>query len=192
MIYTNSIRKIGGIALLLSLATPAKKISIEEIVKQPVIEKINKYETDENINKYLDSIYKNLEIPEIIDGTFVKSIILTESGGYSKAISRVGARGLMQLTKDTWNEVEDLNYYAFSFDPERNIEAGIKYLTWINNYCEKRYPYWEGLSTKEKQDIIATAYNGGITRLKKRDWDISQMPKETRHYVKRISAVGQK
>ena len=69
------------------------------------------------------------------------------------------------------------------FDSEYNFYVGKAYLNYLEKFCSKHHPNWEGLSLDEKREILAASYNGGATRLKARGWDISKMPKETRKYV---------
>ncbi len=59
-----------------------------------------------------------------IDADLLASVVRTESGGQVRAVSRAGARGLMQLMPGTASElgVED------AFRPEENIAGGTAYL----------------------------------------------------------------
>ena len=56
--------------------------------------------------------------------------IKQESSFNPTAVSKCGARGLMQIMPPTWREITvkdaDLNNYIF--DPEKNLDAGCKYL----------------------------------------------------------------
>lgn len=59
-----------------------------------------------------------------LDVDLLASLVMAESGGNSRAVSRAGARGLMQLMPGTAAElgVED------SFRPEQNVRGGSTYL----------------------------------------------------------------
>jgi hypothetical protein len=59
-----------------------------------------------------------------VDADFIASVIRAESGNNPKAVSRKGARGLMQLMPGTANQLGVTN----SFDPAQNVEAGVRYL----------------------------------------------------------------
>jgi soluble lytic murein transglycosylase-like protein len=58
-----------------------------------------------------------------VEPEIIKAIIMAESGFNPKAVSKVGARGLMQLMPRTANflGVKD------SFKPDHNIDAGVRY-----------------------------------------------------------------
>jgi len=59
-----------------------------------------------------------------VDEDLLASVVKAESGGNVRAVSRTGARGLMQLMPGTAHElgVED------SFQPEQNVRGGTAYL----------------------------------------------------------------
>jgi len=59
-----------------------------------------------------------------VDKNIIRSVILTESAGNPKAVSKAKAKGLMQLIDST---AEDMGV-ANSFDPKQNILGGTKYL----------------------------------------------------------------
>jgi hypothetical protein len=64
-----------------------------------------------------------------IDPSLVKSVMLVESGFNPRAVSRKGARGLMQLMPAT------AKLYGVSdvFDAGQNIRGGVRYLTYLLN-----------------------------------------------------------
>ena len=103
-------------APLLPLATPAVP-SIKPLIK---VEMTSKQKNAENRYQslILEAANRYKVEPEII-----KAIIMAESGFNSKAVSKVGARGLMQLMPRTARSlgVED------SFKPAHNIDAGVRY-----------------------------------------------------------------
>src|SRR5216683_2364231 len=59
-----------------------------------------------------------------IDPDFINSVIRAESGFNSRAVSKKGALGLMQLMPQTASQLGVTN----SFDPNANVEGGTKYL----------------------------------------------------------------
>jgi len=64
-----------------------------------------------------------------MDPALIKAIIMAESGHNPKAVSKRGAKGLMQLMPLTAKSlgVEDV------FDPEHNIKAGVVYFKKLLN-----------------------------------------------------------
>src|SRR5436305_460879 len=100
----------------------------------------------------------------------VAALIHTESAGNPRAVSRKGARGLMQLMPATAERfgvhLEKLN------DPKENLEAGIRYLSWL----VEQFP-------NDLSKVLA-AYNAGENAV----WRYGGIPpyRETRDYVKRI------
>src|SRR5712671_1428769 len=78
-----------------------------------------------------------------VDADLLFSVIAAESNFNSKAISRRGARGLMQLLPATAARlgVKDI------FDPAQNIDAGTQYL--------------HELMTRYRGDLVLAAYNAG-------------------------------
>jgi soluble lytic murein transglycosylase-like protein len=59
-----------------------------------------------------------------IDPDFINSVIRAESGFNSRAVSKKGAQGLMQLMPQTASQLGVAN----SFDPNANVEGGTRYL----------------------------------------------------------------
>ena len=86
--------------------------------------------------------------------SLVCAVIHTESGFDPEAVSYVGARGLMQITEDTfewarWRMEDDDAVYDDMFDPETNIKYGCYVLSWLKG--------------KLSVDTTAlAAYNAGI------------------------------
>jgi hypothetical protein len=100
----------------------------------------------------------------------VAALIRQESAGNPRAVSHKGARGLMQLMPATAQRFgvrkEKLH------DPKENIEAGIRYLSWLAD----QFP--DDLSK------VLAAYNAGEGAV----WRYGGIPpyRETRNYVRRI------
>ena len=86
-----------------------------------------------------------------IDPALVMALIQVESGFNPDAVSNRGAMGLMQIVPGT---AEHLGLVA-PFDPEANIEAGVRYLAWLSK------------AFKRNTRLILAAYNAGPTKVKK-------------------------
>jgi soluble lytic murein transglycosylase-like protein len=59
-----------------------------------------------------------------VDSDFIRSVIKQESAGNANAVSRTGARGLMQLMPGTALQLG----VSDSFSPEQNVHGGTHYL----------------------------------------------------------------
>jgi soluble lytic murein transglycosylase len=124
-----------------------------------------------------------------LDPYLVAAIVREESGYYPRAVSRVGARGLMQLMPSTAQPMAEVRGWSFRGgelldDPAANIQMGTA--------------FFAGL-VKEFGDprIAIAAYNAGPRRA--REWWkarksddveawVEQIPyDETRQYVKRVT-----
>ncbi len=103
-----------------------------------------------------------------MDPALIKAIIMAESGHNPKAVSKRGAKGLMQLMPITAESlgVEDI------FDPEHNIKAGVV--------------YFKKLLTQFDGDVklALAAYNAGSRKVRK----YKGIPpfKATRIYIRKV------
>lgn len=100
----------------------------------------------------------------------VAAVIRAESAGNPRAVSRVGARGLMQLMPATAERFGIRHQHLFN--PAQNLEAGSRYLSWLVD----QFP-------NDLAKVLA-AYNAGENAVK----NYGGVPpyRETRGYVKRI------
>lgn len=87
------------------------------------------------------------------DWRLITSLIYQESGFDQYSESWTGASGLMQLMPST---AESLGIDSLS-DPEENIEAGIKYIAWLDKQFVDKVP-----DSLERQKFILAAYNVGL------------------------------
>jgi soluble lytic murein transglycosylase-like protein len=105
-----------------------------------------------------------------VDPRLVRAVIQVESAYQQRARSRKGAMGLMQLMPETAREYGVTDPY----DPQSNIEAGIKHLKALL----QRFP----------KDLALAAYNAGEAAVQ-RFRGIPPYP-ETRAYVASILALA--
>ena len=82
-----------------------------------------------------------------VNPNLIRAIVSVESAGRLDAVSPAGARGVMQLMPATAERMGVSRHELF--DPERNMEAGVRYLAFLN----KRY---NGNPT-----LVAAGYNAG-------------------------------
>jgi soluble lytic murein transglycosylase-like protein len=119
---------------------------------------------DDDLDTYIKHVAARYEVP----ADLVAAVIEAESSRNPRAVSRRGARGLMQLMPKTAKRlgVDD------PFDPRANIEAGVKHLRAMIDIFGNDLPR------------VLAAYNAGeVAVIKHRG-----VPpyRETRAYVKRI------
>ena len=77
--------------------------------------------------KNFDSIISEFAKRYQIDFALIKAMIRAESGFNPQAVSRKGARGLMQLMPETALRMNVSN----AFNPKENIEGGVRYFKYL-------------------------------------------------------------
>lgn len=87
------------------------------------------------------------------DWRMITSLIYQESGFDHYSESWTGASGLMQLMPNT---AESFGIDSLSA-PEQNIEAGIKYIAWLDKQFIEKVP-----DSLERKKFILAAYNVGL------------------------------
>lgn len=102
-------------------------------------------------NRY-DSIIFRIAGEEGIDPLLVKSVIKVESDFNPNAVSPAGAMGLMQIMEMIAHSYNVKN----PFNPEENLQAGIKHLAWLLRSLQNDTP------------LALAAYHAGIGRVKSR------------------------
>jgi len=103
-----------------------------------------------------------------VDPELIRAIIMAESSNNPRAVSKRGARGLMQLMPATAKAlgVED------SFDPEHNIYGGVRYFRQLLDRFDG--------DTR----MALAAYNAGIRKV--RQYQGIPPFKATHYYIKRV------
>ena len=99
------------------------------------------------------------------------AVIKTESNFRQHAVSKAGAKGLMQIMPATWKEwAEKCNIQDPKiFNPDHNIHVGCAYLAWCIEHAGD-----------VRKGLIA--YNRGLTRGRRENWEVDW-------YYKRIIRV---
>ncbi len=106
-----------------------------------------------------------------VDPAFIAAVIRAESNGVPTAVSRKGARGLMQLMPATARRLG----VRSPFDPKENIRGGTAYLAELAARYGDTHP-----------DLVLAAYNAGEHAVE----EYKGVPpyRETREYVRRVLA----
>lgn len=139
--------------------------------------------------EYIDKASQNYGLEKEL----ICAVINTESRFDKDAESSAGARGLMQLTPDTYSWLAGLRgeetVDGGLFDPEINIDYGCYFLRYL-------------LDTYEYEETAVAAYNAGVNRV--REWlddpelssdgkTLSVIPyEETSNYVKKVEKAKKK
>lgn len=115
--------------------------------RRPAINSVNR-----SLDSRFDGLIESTSARHGVDPRLVKCIIRVESDFNPNAVSPAGAMGLMQLMKET------ADYYALRepFNPEKNIEAGIRHFKSLLIYFKNDVP------------LALGAYHAGIGRVRKR------------------------
>lgn len=153
----------------LNILSKIKNIAKEDRNSISLIEKYSRPNnlSPDKISKY-DSIIEIQSEKQGVDSALIRAVIKNESNGDHKAVSSVGAKGLMQLMDSTAADLGVNN----SFHPEQNIAGGTKYLKQLLEKYDNNLP-----------KAIA-AYNAGPGNVDK----YHGIPPfaETQEYVKRV------
>jgi soluble lytic murein transglycosylase-like protein len=121
-----------------------------------------------NDNGKYDALIDKAATKYNVDRDLIKAVIKAESNFNHRAVSRAGARGLMQLMPATAQslQVED------SFHPENNIEGGVRYLRYLLDLFKGNLPF------------ALAAYNAGENTVMR----YNNIPpyRETQNYVQKV------
>jgi membrane-bound lytic murein transglycosylase F len=103
-----------------------------------------------------DSLVKDKSTDYDFDWRMVVAQMWQESNFNPKAVSPVGAQGLMQVMPAT---AEEMGFPPPVFEPDRNIDAGVKYLNWV------RDRFKSSLTTVNRLWFTLASYNAGYGHL---------------------------
>ncbi len=107
-----------------------------------------------------------------VDADLVQAVMEVESDFEPRAVSSKGAQGLMQIMPETQNDLG----LRDPFDPEANIEAGVRYLKKM-------------MDTFTSVETALAAYNAGPGNVR-RYQGLPPFP-ETQQYVQRVLSIYQ-
>ncbi len=181
-LFTTVVMGLTGIGIIMNdiplfktLRMLSTQIESREILSgdlRPIIKTINKYALEYNL-----------------DPNLIYAVIKSESNFRTLVVSRAGARGLMQLMPEVWREYNKDSACKGNhqerhvchqgdciFDPDANINTGVRYLSELLDRYQGRV------------DLALEAYNAGISNVKP-----GKTPKfrETRTYIQRTLSSWQ-
>jgi len=116
----------------------------------------------------LNPIILQAAIRHQVDPALVKAIIMAESGYNSKAISKKGAKGLMQLMPGTAQALGVVD----AFNPKENISGGVRYFKQLVNQFNGDIK------------LALAAYNAGSKKV--RYYKGIPPFKTTQYYIKKV------
>ena len=120
------------------------------------------------LRENIENLIEKYAAKNNLDPDFIKAVVKQESGFNPDAKSKCGAMGLMQLMPQTAKGLGVVD----AFDPEQNIEGGVKYLkSMLNRF-------------NNDPKLALAAYNAGPGAVQKYG-DIPPY-RETQNYVKNI------
>jgi soluble lytic murein transglycosylase-like protein len=116
-----------------------------------------------------EHIIREAAVANELEPEFLRAVISVESAFNPRAVSRAGARGLMQLMPQTAKRfgVRD------SFDPRQNIHGGARYLRVLVDRFANNL------------ELVVAAYNAGENAVERYGRSIPPY-RETRQYVPRV------
>lgn len=157
--YTDQKLPRDGYALLARISTARPTVDCRDPASRPM---------EARARPYLQTIRRYAQRYRL-DYRLLKAVIATESCFELRAVSRVGAKGLMQLMPATAQElgVRDI------FNAEQNIGGGARYLRQMLD----RFG--------QDKSLALAAYNAGPQAVERHQRQIPPYP-ETQKYVRRV------
>jgi membrane-bound lytic murein transglycosylase F len=113
------------------------------------------------------------------DWRLILAIISQESRFDPQAISRSGARGLMQVRDPASRQVGISELH----DPRSGIHAGVKYLDWVRNQFEPE------LDIRDRTWFSLASYNGGIRYIREARQIAEQMGLDPRRWFGQVETA---
>jgi Transglycosylase SLT domain len=111
-----------------------------------------------------------------VPALWINAVMMEESAGDVRAVSRQGAMGLMQIMPDTWGDLRSRHGLGLDpFDPRDNILAGAAYLREMHD----RYG----------SPGFLAAYNAGPKRYEEYLTMARELPVETQVYVATLAPI---
>jgi len=163
---------IGTVVLLITpgilISYNYSQISSGNVVSSAAVSQPSKYSLSGRVDPLFHSIIQEASDRYEVEPELIRAIIMAESSYNPNAVSRRGARGLMQLMPSTARAlgVED------SFNPEHNIHGGVKYFKQLLDRFDGDV------------SVALAAYNAGSRKV--REYQGIPPFKATHYYIKKV------
>jgi len=158
----------GHWARMISWRTPKGTVAIPEPIAYVHCMGLSPQAVARRADRY-DPLILTLAMEYDVSASLIKAVITVESCFNNKALSPVGAQGLMQLMPETanWLKVRDPH------DPEDNLRAGVRYLASLQEQFDSL-------------ELALAAYNAGPGNVRR----YKGVPPftETQAYVRKVQA----
>lgn len=136
-------------------------------------------QSDKADEMFLDRVITRVSGIFDMDPALIKAVIKAESDFNPTAVSRAGAKGLMQLMPQTAYSLDVKD----PFDPEDNIIGGTRYLKYLLNKFDNNLKISLAAYNAGETAVIK---NGGIPRYKETRGFIRKVMKYYAHYKTQI------
>jgi len=136
--------------------------------------KIQTTTVDNQPSQKIDNLIDHISGQHGVDPELVRAVARAESNYNPRAVTYKGAFGLMQLLPETAKRFGVFNVW----DPQQNIEGGVKFLKFLSGMFPNNLPY------------VLAAYNAGENAVVRH----RGIPpyRETQAYVRRITGLYKK
>jgi soluble lytic murein transglycosylase-like protein len=148
-------------------STESRGVKIEPVIPAPIKVKVATPPTAKDINRYI----KAASVKYQVDDKLIRAVIKTESTYRTKAVSKKGAVGLMQLMPATASRFGVLD----RADVQQNIDGGVKFLRFL-------------LDTYKDTRLAVAGYNAGEHAVMRHKNTVPPYP-ETQNYVGLVMAA---
>lgn len=108
---------------------------------------------------------------------FLKAVAEVETGGNTRAVGRLGERGLYQFNRPTWKRYTKRSFLD-AHDPVIAHDIAVQHFIWLHARLTA--------NGREPTDYqMAVAWNGGLSRALS-----GKFPRSTRDYARRVSTLA--
>ncbi|MDJ0655221.1 MAG: transglycosylase SLT domain-containing protein [Xanthomonadales bacterium] len=132
----------------------SKYFAVEQ-VHEPLKQAVEAFVRHGSFSPY-DDLIRRYAAYYAFDWRLIMAVVFQESRFDPRAVSRSGARGLMQVQDVASRQVGITDL----FNPQSGIHAGVKYLDWA------RAQFEADLDVRDRTWFSLAAYNGGLTHVK--------------------------